>query len=329
MNSTTTLVERVLAGEQSGIARLLTRIERRDSGVDLQLAELHSHTGRAHVVGITGPPGSGKSTLVSALAVEYRRQGRTVGILAVDPSSAYSGGAILGDRIRMNELAGDPDVYIRSLATRGALGGLSRAVVDGLSVLDAAGKDVILLETVGVGQVEVDIMGVAHSTVVVSIPGAGDGIQAIKAGLLEVADVHVVNKADVPGADKTVSELRDMLRLSRRKAFQWNVPVQKTAATQHKGIAELIEQLDKHLAWLHAHGGVAELARRLAATRVRWAAEELALRHLRPGRSAFDEAVEEVADRRIDPLTAARRLLAQAGPALTSTSTPTQEEDPS
>lgn len=306
---TATLVDRVLANDQAGIARMLTRIERRDEGVDKELAQLHEHTGRAHVVGITGPPGSGKSTLVSAMALEYRRQGRTVGILAVDPSSAYSGGAILGDRIRMNELAGDPDVYIRSLATRGALGGLSRAVVDGLSVLDAAGKDVILLETVGVGQVEVDIMGVAHSTVVVSIPGAGDAIQAIKAGLLEVADVHVVNKADAPGADRTVSELRDMLRLSRRKAFQWNVPVQKTSATKHEGIAELIAELDKHLGWMHEHGELEQHARRISTTRVRWAAEEVALRDLRPGRPDFDAAVEQVAHRRTDPLTAARQLL--------------------
>ncbi|AXH96674.1 methylmalonyl Co-A mutase-associated GTPase MeaB [Ornithinimicrobium avium] len=306
---TATLVERVLAGDQGGIARLLTRIERRAPGVAEEIAALHEHTGTAHVVGITGPPGSGKSTLVSALAVEYRRQGRSVGILAVDPSSAYSGGAILGDRIRMNELSGDPDVYIRSLATRGALGGLSRAVVDGLSVLDAAGKDVILLETVGVGQVEVDIMGVAHSTVVVSIPGAGDAIQAIKAGLLEVADVHVVNKADSPGADRTVSELRDMLRLSRRKAFQWNVPVQKTSATRQEGVVELIAELDKHLGWMREHGVLDEHVHRLSATRVRWAAEETALRDLRPGVPEFDAAVDEVAQRRTDPLTAARTLL--------------------
>ena len=310
INRSNNLTDRVLTGDQAAIARLLTRIERRDPGVAEELARLHEHTGTAHIIGITGPPGSGKSTLVSALAKAYRSQGRTIGVLAVDPSSVHSGGAILGDRIRMHEVAGDPDVYIRSLATRGALGGLSRAVVDGLSVLDAAGKDIVIIETVGVGQVEVDIMNVANTIAVVSIPGTGDGVQAIKAGLLEVADIHVVNKSDRPGADRTFAELRDMLRLTRRKAYQWNVPVMKTVASSGEGVEELIEEFDKHLAWMKEHGAFDDYAKHIAATRVQWAAEEIALREIRPGIAQFDSAVEQVAQRSTDPYTAAHALLA-------------------
>lgn len=310
--STTTLTGRVLEGDHAAIARMLTRVERRSAGVDTDLADLHPHTGGAHVIGVTGPAGSGKSTLTSALAAHHRSLGRTVGILAVDPSSSYSGGAILGDRIRMIELSGDEGTYIRSLATRGALGGLSRAALDGVSVLDAAGKDVIILETVGVGQAEVDIMGVAHSVVVVSIPGTGDSVQAIKAGLLEVADIHVVNKSDRPGADQLVAELRDMLRLSKRRAHQWNVPIVSTTASEHAGLDELTEQLDKHRGWLREHGGFEDHARRTSATRVRWAAEEMVLRTLRPGNAAFDAVVERVAGRTLDPVSAAHELVRTA-----------------
>lgn len=306
------LADQVLAGDHGAIARMLTRVERRSPGVDDELARLHASTGRAHVLGITGPPGSGKSTLTSALAAHYRSLGRSVGILAVDPSSSYSGGAILGDRIRMIELSGDEGTYIRSLATRGALGGLSRAALDGVSVLDAAGKDVIIIETVGVGQAEVDIMGVAHSVAVVSIPGAGDGVQAIKAGLLEVADIHVVNKSDRPGADQMVAELRDMLRLSKRVAHQWNVPIVSTIASEHSGLDDLAGELDKHRGWLDAHGGIEAYARRTSATRIRWAAEELVLRNLRRGRPAFDSVVERVARRELDPVSAAHELVRTA-----------------
>lgn len=307
-----TLTEQVLEGDHGAIARMLTRVERRSVGVDAELAELHTRTGGAHVVGVTGPAGSGKSTLTSALAAHYRSLGRSVGILAVDPSSSYSGGAILGDRIRMIELSGDEGTYIRSLATRGALGGLSRAVLDGVSVLDAAGKDVVILETVGVGQAEVDIMGVAHSVIVVSIPGTGDGVQAIKAGLLEVADIHVVNKSDRPGADQMVAELRDMLRLSKRVAHQWNVPIVSTIASEHSGLEELVEELDGHRGWLADHGGLEDHARRTSATRIRWAAEELVLRDLRRGAPAFDAVVDRVAQRSLDPVSAAHELVRTA-----------------
>lgn len=303
------LVPRVLRGDPAAIGRMLTFVERRAGGVNDALADLHRETGKAYVLGITGPPGSGKSTLVTALTAEYRRTGRTVGVLAVDPSSVFSGGAILGDRIRMGALAGDAGVFIRSLATRGALGGLSRAALDAVTVLDAAGKDVIILETVGVGQAEVDVISAAHSVAVVSVPGLGDGVQALKAGLLEIADVHVVNKADRDGADRTVSELRDMLRLVRQAPDQWRVPIQKAVATSGDGIPELIAVLDKHLAWMSGNGERERRARRNTATRIRWLAEELVLERLRPGMPDFDRAVEDVSAQRGDPLSAARTLV--------------------
>lgn len=304
------LAARVRSGSPQAVARMLTHVERRTSGVNEVLAELHGATGKAQVIGVTGPPGSGKSTLTSAVAVELRRMGRAVGIIAVDPSSIFSGGAILGDRIRMSELSGDPGVFIRSVATRGALGGLSRATLDAVTVLDAAGKDVIVIETVGVGQAEVDVLSAAQTVVVVSVPGMGDDVQAIKAGLLEIADIHVVNKGDREGALKTVSELRDMLRLSRRRAGQWNVPIQLTTASTGEGVRELIEQLERHYAWMQSHGELELRARRNSATRIRWLAEELLQARLRSGIPDFDEAVEEVASRRGDPMTAARRLVA-------------------
>lgn len=303
------LVDRVLRGEQSAMARALTLIERRAPGTDAVLGGLHLAAGRAHVIGVTGPPGSGKSTLVSAMAAEYRRAGRTVGILAVDPSSVFTGGAILGDRIRMSELAGDSGVFIRSLATRGALGGLARAALDAVTVLDAAGCDVVVLETVGVGQAEVDVVSGAQSVAVVSVPGLGDGVQAIKAGLLETADVHVVNKSDREGAHRTVSELREMLRLSPRRAGQWNVPVEQTVADRGEGVASLIERFDAHLAWMSRNGERERRMRRSATTRIRWAAEELVRDRLRSGSPAFDTAVDEVAAKRTDPAAAARRLI--------------------
>lgn len=309
MTTPAELVDRVRAGAPGAIARLLTFVERRTAGVDEALAALHRHTGGAHVLGITGPPGSGKSTLVAALTAHYRGAGKTVGILAVDPSSVFTGGAILGDRIRMTGLAGDAGVYIRSIATRGALGGLSRAALDAVTVLDAAGKDVVVLETVGVGQAEVDVISAAHTVAVVSVPGLGDGVQAIKAGLLEIADVHVVNKADRDGADKTVAELRDMLRLSHRKPGQWNVPIQQTVASTGDGVAELAELFAKHRTWLARDGEGERRARRNAATRIRWVAEELVLDRLRPGLPDFDHAVDEVTARRADPVSAAKKLV--------------------
>jgi LAO/AO transport system kinase len=307
------LAERVLAGEPGAVARTLTQIERRAPGVDALVSELHRSARGAHVIGITGPPGSGKSTLVSALTKRFRALDRGVGIIAVDPSSVISGGAILGDRIRMSDLAGDPGVFIRSIATRGALGGLSRATLDSIITLDAAGKDVIVLETVGVGQAEVDVMSAAQTVVVVSMPGTGDDVQAIKAGLLEIADIHVVNKFDHPGARKTIAELRDMLRLRPHQPGEWRVPVEKAVSTTGEGVAELVERFGEHRSWLAASGELERWERRNIATRIRWIAEELVLERLRPGRPGFDGAVEDVRARRDDAVTAARRLLERLG----------------
>lgn len=311
MTEQRSLADRVVAGESGAIARALTQVERRSSGVNTLLARLHHDTRGAHVVGVTGPAGSGKSTLVSVLTAEYRRRGRTVGIIAVDPSSVYTGGALLGDRIRMSAVADDAGVFIRSIATRGALGGLSRAALDGITVLDAAGKDVIILETVGVGQAEVDVISAAQSVAVVSVPGMGDDVQAIKAGLLEIADLHVVNKADRDGVHKIVSELREMLRLSPRTAGQWNVPIHQTVAATGSGIPELVDRFDEHLAWLDRSGEREQRVRRNTGTRIRWMAEELVLDRLRPGRPDFDRAVDDVIARRDDPASAARSLIDQ------------------
>jgi LAO/AO transport system kinase len=303
------LADRIRAGSQVSLARALTLVESRSDAASELLAEIWKDSGRAHVVGITGPAGSGKSTLVTAMAREYVARGLRVAILAVDPSSAYSGGAILGDRIRMTELAGHKDIYIRSMASRGATGGLSRAVLDGIVVLDAAGYDVVILETVGVGQAEVDVISVAHTVVVVSVPGLGDDIQAIKAGLIEIADIHVVNKADRPGADLTVKQLRESLRLAHREAQQWNVPIEKATAATGEGVAELLDQAAQHRAWMADHGGLKEVERRNAATRIRWAAEALIAEKLRSGMRDFDAAVEALIAREDEPRQAAARLL--------------------
>ena len=208
------LVEAVLAGDRRAMARLITRIENDAAGARAELAQLYAHTGRAHIVGVTGAPGVGKSTLVNELAKAYRADSRRVGVLAVDPTSPFSGGAVLGDRIRMRDLSGDPGVFIRSMATRGSLGGLARATASAIRVLDAAGFDVVVVETVGAGQSEVEIAQTAHTVVVVEAAGMGDDVQAIKAGLLEIADVFAVNKADRPGADHTIAALEMLLDLS-------------------------------------------------------------------------------------------------------------------
>src|SRR5258705_7465240 len=213
--ATLDLVPGALAGETRAIARLLTRAETGEDEARPALEAIFRHAGRAHVVGITGVPGSGKSTLVAKLAAEFRRTGRRVGVVAIDPSSPFSGGAILGDRIRMGELGGDPGVFIRSMATRGAQGGLAHGTLEAVDVLDAAGYEIVLIETVGVGQDEVDVARAAHTTVVVSTPGLGDDIQAIKAGILEIADIHVVAKSDRPDADRTVTDLKTMLSLGQ------------------------------------------------------------------------------------------------------------------
>jgi LAO/AO transport system kinase len=307
------LVPGVLAGEIRAIARLLTRAEAGADECRPALEAIFRHAGRAHVVGITGVPGSGKSTLVAKLAAEIRRTGRRVGIVAVDPSSPFSGGAILGDRIRMGEVTADPGVYVRSMATRGALGGLARGTLDAVDILDAAGYDVVIIETVGVGQDEIEVVRAAHTTVVVSAPGLGDDIQAIKAGILEIADIHVVSKSDRPGADTTLADLKSMLTMgpSSMRSGDWQVPVLPSCALSGDGVGALRDAIEAHRAALDAGGAMAARRAEINARRLFLAGEEIlrvALARQRDGRVA--ELIALLGARALGPHTAAKRLLA-------------------
>jgi LAO/AO transport system kinase len=253
-------IERLRSGDRATLARAITLIENEAPAAQAVLRAIFPHVGRAQVVGFTGAPGVGKSSLVNAYIAELRRREKSVGVIAVDPSSPVSGGAILGDRIRMSEHGSDPAVFVRSLAARGHLGGLTRMTARVVDVMDAAARDVVILETVGTGQSEVEIAGIAHSKVLVCAPGLGDEIQAVKAGVLEIADVLVVNRADSPLAEQTVRQLRDALHLSQRPG--WQVPVLRTVATTGEGVAELADAVDRHAAQL-------DPAVRLSAPRLR------------------------------------------------------------
>ena len=246
-------IDHLLSGEPRALARAISTVENHASGwIDL-LKKLFPHTGNALTIGLTGSPGAGKSTLVDQLAKEFRKQGQTVGIIAVDPTSPFTGGAILGDRIRMQSHFSDPGIYIRSMATRGSLGGLARATADASLVLDAAGRDVIMIETVGVGQDEVDIVRVADITVVILVPGMGDDVQSIKAGIMEIADIFVINKSDHDGAERVEKEIRALQSLAPRPD-QWTPPIVKTVATESKGIAELQTAIREYEAYLQSRG---------------------------------------------------------------------------
>ncbi|MFH8794669.1 methylmalonyl Co-A mutase-associated GTPase MeaB [Streptomyces sp. NPDC017941] len=255
MQDVPSLVEQAREGRPRAVARLISLVEGASPQLREVMAALAPLAGHAYVVGLTGSPGVGKSTSTSALVSAYRRAGKRVGVLAVDPSSPFSGGALLGDRVRMSDHASDPGVYIRSMATRGHLGGLAWAAPQAIRVLDAAGCDVILVETVGVGQSEVEIAAQADTSVVLLAPGMGDGIQAAKAGILEIGDVYVVNKADRDGADATARELNHMLGLGEARApGDWRPPIVKTVAARGEGTDELVEALEKHRAWMEEHG---------------------------------------------------------------------------
>ena len=308
------LVPGVLAGNVRALARLITRIESGDPERRAALTELYRHGGRAQVVGLTGVPGCGKSTLVREYAKLERERGRKIAVLAIDPSSPFSGGAILGDRIRMTELTSDPGIFIRSMASRGALGGLARAALEAVDVLDAGGFDTILLETVGVGQDEVDVAQVAHTTIVVSAPGLGDDIQAIKAGILEIADLHVVSKCDKPDANRTFTELRQMLHLglSAEVRTAWKIPVLGTSAESGEGIEKLLDAVEQHWRHLHDSGAISERRRAIAERRVLKLAEELVRdRFAEHRRQAGLElaGLEQVVARELHPHTAAVELL--------------------
>ncbi|MGW4830379.1 methylmalonyl Co-A mutase-associated GTPase MeaB [Amycolatopsis japonica] len=307
------LVGRARDGVPRAIARLLSLVEDAHPRLPEVAAKLTPHTGNARVVGLTGPPGVGKSTSTSALLTALRAKGLRVGVLAIDPSSPFSGGALLGDRIRMTEHATDPGVFIRSMATRGHLGGLSWATPQAVRVLDAAGFDVVLIETVGVGQSEVDVVKLADTTVVLLAPGMGDGIQAAKAGVLEIADVFVVNKADREGADATVHDLKQMISLVRReiRGPSWRQPIVRTVASRGEGVEDVVRALDEHHDWLVRRD---ELPRRRAA-RARDEVEAIAVQRLRAelvdlrSGDRLTELAERVVARKLDPFAAAEELI--------------------
>lgn len=331
--------EGVLAGDRLALARLLTQVENQTAAGRLALNDLFPHTGRAHLVGVTGSPGTGKSSLVNRLAYAYRHPPpgelpRRVAVVAVDPSSPFTGGAVLGDRVRMRDLTGDPGVFIRSMAARGALGGLARSTADVVQVLDAAGFDLILIETVGAGQSEVDIARLAHTTLVVESPGMGDDIQAIKAGILEIADVLVVNKADRPGVDNTERALRAMLELAHptRRAFAghhgsggdvsaveapsewWLPPVLRLVATTGLGVLELMQAVDQHADYLRRSG---EWARREAArlqTELEMLVQATLMQRWQQSLpdGLYAQVFEQLAARQLSPYAALDRLLGGA-----------------
>ncbi len=306
------LVDRVRAGEPAAVARLISRAESGGAEAREALARIYRLAGKAHVIGLTGVPGSGKSTLVGKLTEKLRAQGGKVGIVAIDPSSPYSGGAILGDRIRMTEMAVDPGVYIRSMATHGATGGLARAALDAVDILDVAGFDTVIIETVGVGQDEVEIARASHTTVVVSAPGLGDEVQAIKAGILEIADIHVVSKCDRSDANRTLVDLKQMLMLGLAGAApaDWVVPVIGTSAISGEGLDELVAALGRHrhVAFETASGTARRLA--IANFRLRKTAEDLLLARFGAAAAEAGAALApKLLRREADPYSLANELI--------------------
>jgi LAO/AO transport system kinase len=309
--SETVYLERLLAGDPRTVARAITKIENGGDGAAELMKAVFPNTGKATVIGITGAPGAGKSSLVDKLALLYKDQGSKVGIVCVDPSSPFSGGAILGDRIRMSTLGLDKNVFIRSMATRGNLGGLSRSTVDAVAILDAAGFDKVIVETVGVGQDEVEIVKTADVSVVVLVPGMGDDIQAIKAGIMEIGDVFVINKADREGVLRTQKELEALLSLAHRPDM-WNPPIVKTIATEGKGIEDLAASVSAYMAFQSAGSGNSE--RRIAIAR--WRLTELLQERLLGellSRNGTGEKLErlsaDIAEKKIDPYSAVEELM--------------------
>lgn len=313
------LVERMLTGDRRALARLITLIENNGQSAWEALAAIYPHTGRAYIIGVTGAPGTGKSTLVNELTREYRSRGRTVGIVAVDPTSPFTGGALLGDRVRMQELSGDEGVFIRSMATRGGLGGLARATADVVKALDAFGKDIIFVETVGAGQAEVDIARHAHTTIVVIAPGLGDDVQAIKAGIMEIADIFAVNKADREGADSAAMTLEMMLNLgdslSRHNSPTdervWRPLIIKTVAVRGEGIVPLVDALEDHTTYLRNTDRWRQRERERVRAELRSILSQQLTERFLEGISEdrLEALVEQVLARTLDPYSAVASLL--------------------
>ncbi len=312
------MVERVLGGDRRALARLVTLIENEAPEARDYLARLYPQSGHAQIIGVTGSPGAGKSTLVMQLTRELRRRDQRIGIVAVDPSSPFTGGAILGDRIRMQELAGDSNVFIRSMASRGSLGGLAASTRDVVRALDAAGFQLVIVETVGAGQAEVEVVRAAHTVLVVMAPGMGDDIQALKAGILEIADIFVVNKADRPGADQTAAELRMLLSLAGKQSKApdvWRVPIVKTSAMQGEGIIELVDAVLQHRAFLGESGQLAQRNQRQVRSEVLALLQHALTQRLK--REVPDEEwrqlIDMVIERRANPYEVADALARRIG----------------
>ena len=312
MNKTEEIVNGVLAGNKRSIAKAITAIENcTNQGREL-ITKLFPHTGKAHIIGLTGAGGAGKSTLIEKIVREYRSRGKTVGVVAVDPTSPFSGGAFLGDRIRMTELSTDEGVFIRSMATRNYAGGIAKATKDAVKVLDAAGKNIVIVETVGAGQSEVEIIKVAQTIILVHAPGLGDEIQAIKAGIMEIADIFVVNKADRENADKAVIDIQSNLQLSNKQA-PWRPPVLKTTAVTGEGVRELVDKTEEHRHFLegNAECRTALLKNRAEAELVEAIKEKVAdtlIDELRR-KGKLDELLQRILEKKVDPTSAAEKVL--------------------
>jgi GTPase len=315
------IAERLLNGDRRALARMVTLIENEAPQARRYLAELHQHAGRAHIIGVTGPPGAGKSTLVTHLVRELRRRDRKIGVVAIDPTSPFTGGAILGDRIRMMELAGDPNVFIRSMASRGSLGGLSASTRDVVRAMDAAGYNPIIIETIGTGQAEVEVMRAAQTVLVVSAPGMGDEVQAIKAGILEIADIFVVSKADKPGADQTVAELAMLLsldptrRLHDKSKPYWRIPVLKTSAIKDQGISQLVDAIEQHRQYLLQSGMLAHRAQRQVRSEVEALVIHAVINALKNEVTGdeWQKVLEDITARERDPYSVANELQKRIG----------------